>query len=323
MNITGVVARRKGLNVRLIGIEGDKDHVSFAHEALTANGFNASQYTIYHGIASAKSGWALFPVQEYSSEVWGAEPLFDVNADDTAKLLGTGKYQPLEQIPLQHVMPENCSRIDLLHVDIQGGEVNLVKGSLDFLNASVAMMLIGTHSRQIEGELFDILLKAGWVLEVERPAILSVGSKVYTRVDGVQLWRNPRLISDKKSSEVESHGFVCVLNAPSTIRAQDAFKITVKLSNESNSEWLSENVSPVYLSYHWRDEEGNDVIFDGVRTGLTNGRLKPKSSVIQEMEIHAPDCKKNLQLVVTVVQEGVRWFAAPDFTAAIAQIEIV
>lgn len=38
LNITGVVAKRKGLKVNLIGIEGDEGHVRFAHESLTLTG---------------------------------------------------------------------------------------------------------------------------------------------------------------------------------------------------------------------------------------------------------------------------------------------
>ena len=51
----------------------------------------------------------------------------------------------------------------------------------------VAYLLVGTHSRQIEGRIMDTLLPAGWVLEIERPAIFSLDSGApEIRVDGVQ-----------------------------------------------------------------------------------------------------------------------------------------
>jgi hypothetical protein len=87
------------------------------------------------------------------------------------------------------------ARIDLLHVDIQGGEADLVAGSLGVLADKVAYIVIGTHSRQIEGRLMDTLLGAGWTLEIERSAILVPGpSGPVVSVDGVQGWRNPRLL---------------------------------------------------------------------------------------------------------------------------------
>ena len=56
-------------------------------------------------------------------------------------------------------------------------------------------MVIGTHSRQIEGRLFDALLGAGWRLEIERPAMINLESGTpVVRVDGVQGWRNPYLL---------------------------------------------------------------------------------------------------------------------------------
>ena len=83
----------------------------------------------------------------------------------------------------------------MLHIDIQGGEADLIAGSIAMIQEKVAYMLVGTHSRQIEGQIFDTMLDAGWILEIERPAILSLGAQQpIVTVDGVQGWRNPRLL---------------------------------------------------------------------------------------------------------------------------------
>jgi hypothetical protein len=86
------------------------------------------------------------------------------------------------------------SRIDLLHIDIQGGELDFIQSCLDLLYEKVAYILIGTHSREIEGRLFELLLKPGWLLEIERPAILSLNPMPCVTVDGVQGWRNLALL---------------------------------------------------------------------------------------------------------------------------------
>jgi hypothetical protein len=57
----------------------------------------------------------------------------------------------------------------------------------------VAYLVIGTHSRQIEGQLIGDLFGTGaWSLEIERPAILAIesGKEPRTVIDGVQAWRN-------------------------------------------------------------------------------------------------------------------------------------
>lgn len=194
LNNTGVAARRAGLDVQLIGIEGDRGHIRFAEEATEANGFEASQRVLYHGIAAASSGVALFPQQEEAGVAWGLEPIFGATEQQQREALESGKFVKLPMVALADVV-EPRSRIDLLHVDIQGGEADLVADAIDLLFDKVAYLVIGTHSRQIEGRLFDILLERGWKLEIERPAILSLNDPaIPVVVDGVQGWRNPALL---------------------------------------------------------------------------------------------------------------------------------
>ena len=77
INNTGVAARRAGLDVHLIGIEGDAGHLKFAEEACTANGFARQQVILHRGIAASGNGVALFPRQQQSGIEWGLEPIFD------------------------------------------------------------------------------------------------------------------------------------------------------------------------------------------------------------------------------------------------------
>lgn len=130
MNITGVVAKRKGLDVMLIGVEGDAGHVEFAKEALRTNGFDEDEYVIHHGIASGQSGHALFPIQDQSGVNWGLEAYFDVADDKSTELMNTGKYMRLRQLPLSTLLPAGRDRIALLHIDIQGAEIPLIAGML-------------------------------------------------------------------------------------------------------------------------------------------------------------------------------------------------
>jgi len=311
LNITGVVAKRKGLKVNLIGVEGDKGHLEFALESLEDNNFDKSEYTIHRGIASSRSGTALFPIQTEAGESWGLEPVFDASSKLTEKFLSDGSYEVLNQISLDDVAG-NRSRIDLLHIDIQGGEIPLLPDSIDFLNKKVAMILIGTHSRPIEGKLFDLFSVKGWVLEVERPAELSIGKKIETIVDGVQLWRNPHLISDAKAHMVDTKGSVQLVNYPKTVNKSSEFDIEVNVVNNSGSDWISDGDYPVRLSYHWML---NDQTFDqeGTRTAFKNNQLSTGSLSKQNMKVRAPNAQGQFQLVVTVVQDGIRWFDSTEF----------
>jgi len=196
LNNTGVAARRLSKKTHLIGIEGDRGHVRFAREASATNGFSESEVTLYHGIAAAKDGVALFPRQAKSGVQWGLEPVFGASMVERAKAKLGGTHEELPMISLEKAFSVH-PRVDLLHIDIQGGEADLVRDSLVILNKKVAYMTIGTHSREIEGRIFEVLRAAGWLLEIERPAILSITNGVpQVQVDGVQGWRNPALLAD-------------------------------------------------------------------------------------------------------------------------------
>lgn len=197
MNNTGLAARRAGLDVHLIGVEADAGHIAFAEEACRENGFRSAQVTLRRGIAAARSGVALFPRQERAGVSWGLKPTFGASESQRAEGVRSGVYDELPMIPLAELAAQE-DRIDLLHVDIQGGEADLITNCLPTLDSKIAYLVVGTHSRRIEGRLFDALLAAGWRLEIERPAILALGNGApQVTVDGVQGWRNPRLLPDR------------------------------------------------------------------------------------------------------------------------------
>lgn len=194
LNNTGAAARRAGKSVKLLGVEGDLGHVGFAKTSLVTNGYKPKEYEILHGVAAATSGKALFPKQPVPGLAWGLEPLFGAKQDQIDKALRDETHYCLEMIGLGEIVHRH-GKLDLLHIDIQGGEADFVSDSIELCNSFVRYIVIGTHSRVIEGTLEKLLLAHGWILEVDRPAIVQLqDSKQILRVDGVQGWKNPRKI---------------------------------------------------------------------------------------------------------------------------------
>jgi hypothetical protein len=321
MNITGRVAKSRGLEVRLLGVEGDEGHLEFAKQSLQANGFSAKEYEVMRGIAAAEDGFALFPRQERAGVSWALEPVFGVSEDQAAIMVSSGNYDRLPQIALERIAGPG-DRVDLLHVDIQGGEDALIPACLSFLTQRVAYLLIGTHSRQIEGRMLDCLLGAGWVLEMERPAVLTVGEHVSVVVDGVQGWRNPHLIPHDKAARVAQQGSVVVLKTPQKVAAGESFRLTVEIENASISDWTDNVDYPVKVSYHWVAKHTDTRIFEGLRTSLQGGVLQAGHKVRQDIEVMAPEHPGMYELQVTLIQEWLRWFDEPEFSSAIVEINI-
>jgi hypothetical protein len=94
--------------------------------------------------------------------------------------------------PLAEILGD--SHVDLLHIDVQGTEFSLIEANLDLLASQVAAMMIGTHSRVIEGLLIDLLYRNGWQLELEKPCRVvwtahPSSQEAMTETDGCQYWR--------------------------------------------------------------------------------------------------------------------------------------
>ena len=187
---TGLAARRRGLDLRLVGIEGSARHLDQARRALALNGFAADSFRLVHGVAGPSRGRAIFPSEEAPG--WGGVAQFDPDAATLARAEADPRVTVLDSHPLGDL--SDGQPIDLLHIDIQGAETAFVEGNFADIARLVRRVLIGTHSRAIEGQLETLFLEAGWTLEMDRPAIAPPrGGRPHLAIDGVQMWANPAL----------------------------------------------------------------------------------------------------------------------------------
>ena len=187
----GLAARKRGLKVDLIGVEGDAIHLKNAAEVLALNGFQPDQYRLLHGVAAPRRGKAIFPLAAEGVTDWSREAVLYPDAKALAAAEKDAGMQVLDCLTLEEL--GQGKPIDLLHIDIQGAETDFVRDSQGDIDRLVRRVLIGTHSRIIEGGLMNHFLKAGWHLEMDRPAIAPLkGGKPVIEIDGVQLWANPR-----------------------------------------------------------------------------------------------------------------------------------
>jgi FkbM family methyltransferase len=189
---TGFAAKRRGLKIEVIGVEGDPMHIDMCERTMSANGIAPFEYRVIRGIAAGKPGYALFPRANGAMNGWGSEPIFGATEEESRRAVESGEYDSLELTTLATVIGDR-PKIDLLHIDIQGGEGDLIAQTVDLLTEKVAYVLIGLHSRVLEGGIIETMLSRGWFLEIERPTIFELDNGVpRTTIDGVQAWRNPK-----------------------------------------------------------------------------------------------------------------------------------
>jgi FkbM family methyltransferase len=199
LGLGGVMARNKGIRqIELIGVEALPARFELMQAHLASNRLRpeAGEATTLEGVTCHLFNGAVTPTR---GEVWFPDvPITDMgsavsetesNRDYRGKRVKNLKVQG-------HPLPEilGDSRPDLLHIDVQGAELGLIEANLALHAERVQGIMIGTHSRVIEGALIDVLYANGWQLELEKPCRVAwranpPSMEAMTVVDGCQYWR--------------------------------------------------------------------------------------------------------------------------------------
>lgn len=194
---SGVAARLKGIqDIRLYAIEGDTTRFQSLLRHYRDNGFEPSPDRTFHAAVGAEAGVARWPELPYGSEEisGGNRPLYPGDEDYLGRAVAD--YREVEVIPLARLI-ERELRWDLLHIDIQGHEYSVCRSCLPLLTARVRWIVMGTHSRKLDGEIMELFFREGWILENEKPTRFlfqpdAACLESMTIHDGTQVWRNPR-----------------------------------------------------------------------------------------------------------------------------------
>lgn len=206
-------AQLRGIKqVRLVGVEGSRQHWEYMNTHFADNGLNPADHTLLHGVAGVADGIAEFPVLADPSLDWGTSAVASpVVVGDAASRLRRllrpltralkGEPQPraaVEQVRSYSLatLLRPFAAVDVIHIDIQGHEHAVIASAREILRQKAKRLVIGTHGRGIEQQLFEELTAAGWRLEAEESCVYKpVDGKPSLALDGCQIWRNPRLLA--------------------------------------------------------------------------------------------------------------------------------
>lgn len=107
------------------------------------------------------------------------------------------------------------------------------------------------------------------------------------------------------------------------VATNEVFNLPVLLKNNSGEPWVSTELHPIHLSYHWLDQEGNSVVFEGQRTPLPIRKIMPGQTSTVRMRVGAPDAPGLYRLVILPVQEKNCWFDKMGFTPGVLEFKVV
>lgn len=196
---TGLAARRKGVKeINLTAVEADPTKAKWIQENLNENNLNSEIYddcktTILNNAISDKKGVMYFPIVSNPDKDYGNVPSNENNEKDYRG--ASFKNFKIDAISLKDLI---TSPVDLLHVDIQGGERDLLIKTIEHLNKFVKVLVLGTHSRKIEGDMFELFFNNQWTLLLENHCLFKYDVNIptlegMTIKDGNQVWVNTKL----------------------------------------------------------------------------------------------------------------------------------
>jgi FkbM family methyltransferase len=191
-----VAARQKGIEtIRLCAVEADPHHFELLRQHFRDNGFEPNSHFLLEAAVGVNAGVAQWPVVEDVAQVWGCRPIVG-GVDYSGR-----EFQKTKQVSVTPILDliRREPVWDLVHFDVQGDELSLCRCSIEELNARVRWIIVGTHSRKIDGDLLELMSGAGWLLEHEKPAKFTFTPnaptlEAMTKIDGTQVWQNPRFV---------------------------------------------------------------------------------------------------------------------------------
>ncbi len=203
-----------------------------------------------------------------------------------------------------------------------GNEIELCLGG-------ACQSLVAGPDPPVGGERFEVTLEPGRPRRLERRAHPEYlyELRVRTTAGEQPRWRSSSPAhfylgaaltylgsSDEGSREMYAARWSGV-GVPEAMAAGAELFVPATLRNVSAERWVPIGATRVAASYHWEDEGGGRVAWDGVRTPLP-GEVAPGQEMPLQLRVRAPASPGRYVLVLDVVREKITWFSTRDPEAA-------
>lgn len=162
---------------------------------LVDNGMRPEDQSLHMAAVGATAGTARWPRIYDAANAAGGRPV--KSEADANYMRGTTDYIDVQIMAIDDLLAEQPVW-DFVHIDIQGWEYEVCSAAVGSLTSRVRWLVVGTHSRKLDGDLIDLFHRAGWVLENEKPCMFKFSMEtksldLMTTIDGAQVWRNPHI----------------------------------------------------------------------------------------------------------------------------------
>ena len=104
--------------------------------------------------------------------------------------------------------------------------------------------------------------------------------------------------------------------------SEEPFTGTVRLRNTSDELWPTGPGGRLKLAYHWLDEAGEAVVFEGSRTAF-GAALAPADEAVVSQQVLTPEAPGRYRLQLDLVYEFVGWFSQRGAPTCEAEVEVL
>jgi hypothetical protein len=120
----------------------------------------------------------------------------------------------------------------------------------------------------------------------------------------------------------DTRGEIVPLASITSMKAREQVVLPVKITNASDMPWACEGRFACFVSYHWKDKNNQDIIFDGKRTSIPVNIIENKSDICVNAIVEGPPMTGCYVLELTIVQEEVQWFEYNSFKSYAIEVEV-
>lgn len=144
---------------KLYAFEPLKEHRKCIKQNIKLNDINKRMVKIRKEALYEKSGFVVFNMHRYGSRVVrSSDSFFDFFKKNRIKSITLDEFCARERV----------EKIDLMKVDVQGGEISVLKGGINsFELKRIRNIIVGTHSRQIHEFIRDFFKKMDYKIMID------------------------------------------------------------------------------------------------------------------------------------------------------------
>jgi FkbM family methyltransferase len=202
------------LPYRLIAVEAEPVVFKWMGRHFQDNEIDAAKHSLIHAAISDVPGDVLFNVGAPIGSPWDRKPdnwygqFLTKDYDVSSEYQDDGEYSgyparrhqsgwrsiSVPGVTLASLLKDQ-KLVDLIDMDIEGQELRAVQANIEELDAKVKRMHIGTHTKEIEDGLRQLLSAHGWHCLFDY-SLFSKAETPWGTIDfenGAQSWVNPRL----------------------------------------------------------------------------------------------------------------------------------